>query len=69
MPPSRNKVTPNSDLSNCFDFHLMEDFANTVLETAIVTTLDGQNYDASSIPKLVSSMNKFIVENMSNGEG
>ena len=69
MPPSSRKVTPSSDLSNCFNFHMMEDFANTVLESAIVSTLEGHNYDASNVPKQVASMNKFILENMANGEG
>ncbi|GMH52183.1 hypothetical protein TrRE_jg9522 [Triparma retinervis] len=48
---------------------MMEDFANTVLESAIVSTLEGHNYDASNVPKQVASMNKFILENMANACG
>mmetsp|Transcript_12665 Transcript_12665/g.25829 ORF Transcript_12665/g.25829 Transcript_12665/m.25829 type:complete len:130 (-) Transcript_12665:6-395(-) len=70
MPPalSRTKLTV-PDMSNCFDFHMMEDFASTVLETAIVATLEGENYSASSVSGQVSAMNKFIVENMNRACG
>jgi hypothetical protein len=56
MPPSSKLSIP--DLSNCFDFRMMEDFASTILETAITNILDGKNYNASNVPSQVSSMNK-----------